>query len=124
MYNNILKNTSSAKLPTPTKENIMNWVELAYETIREESIRKTFRHIGYVTNEKNFNAENDFDSTVIMEMQDKLHETVQIDEIHEAVLTQRDLILSPRIRSNKQKHFNNGSVWWINIDKILYTNNE
>ena len=102
----------------------MNWVELAYETISEESIRKTFRHIGYVTNDKNVNAENDFDSTVIMEMQDKLHETVQIDEIHEAVLTQRDLILSPRIRSNKQKHFNNGSVWWINIDKILYTNNE
>jgi hypothetical protein len=35
------------RLPTPTKENIMDWVHFAYDNIKEESIVNTFRRIGY-----------------------------------------------------------------------------
>jgi hypothetical protein len=43
-YRNV---ANHARLPSPSKENIMNWVHSAYDSIKEESIVNTFRHIGY-----------------------------------------------------------------------------
>jgi DDE superfamily endonuclease len=36
------------KLPTQNKEDIIEWVKYAYNNIRPETIRKTFRSIGFV----------------------------------------------------------------------------
>ena len=49
------------KLPTPEREDIMKWVHEAYDKISEESIRKTFRSIGYKCSELegNFAEVND-----------------------------------------------------------------
>ena len=37
-------------LPTPTRENVMDWVHTAYGSISCDTIRRTFRSIGYIYN--------------------------------------------------------------------------
>jgi hypothetical protein len=36
------------KLPTPSKDDVIEWVKFAYDNICPEKIRKTFRLIGFI----------------------------------------------------------------------------
>jgi hypothetical protein len=36
------------KLPTPSRDNVYDWVVQAFETVSAKSIQKTFAHIGYI----------------------------------------------------------------------------
>ncbi len=49
------------KLPTPDRDDIVQWVHNAYNKISEESIRKTFRSIGYKCCEFEENDAIDFE---------------------------------------------------------------
>ena len=64
----------------------MNWVELAYTSISEESIRKTFAHIGYSTPDSIEDATNDYDTALVAHKNS------------DAYIVQNDLILTPRRR--------------------------
>ena len=52
---------NAMKLPTPDRDDIVQWVHNAYNKISEESIRKTFRSIGYKCCEFEENDAIDFE---------------------------------------------------------------
>lgn len=58
---------SGGKLPLPTKENIIEWVNVAYHSVKAESITKTFHSIGFHcsgSNNDTNNIDNDIQNTI------------------------------------------------------------
>jgi hypothetical protein len=53
-------NNHLTKLPSPAINDVIDWVSYAYNNISEETIRKTFRHIGFVI-PNNDMEDNDLD---------------------------------------------------------------
>lgn len=40
---------STAKFPTPGREDVLQWIERSFEMVRADTIVKTFVHIGYIS---------------------------------------------------------------------------
>lgn len=76
--------TNAMKLPTPTKEDIIDWVIKSYDRISEESIRKTFLSIGYKIDLSTPTIEQE---TNIQNMDNNYNEEGQID-FHDLYLRQ------------------------------------
>jgi len=74
------------KLPVPSREDIMSWVEQSYEKIKPESIVKTFHHIGLIDT-------NDIEEEVEAEIADEDIEEAIVNAIElngEAILVEEE----------------------------------
>jgi DDE superfamily endonuclease len=80
---------NAAKIPTPEREQLIEWVRFAYNNIQEESIVRTFKYIGYWTGGDANAPEDEASEASEVNIQDLL----QSDEDTEI---SRDILLLPR----------------------------
>jgi DDE superfamily endonuclease len=80
---------NAAKIPTPERDHLIEWVRYAYNHITEESIIRTFKYIGYWTGgDENLVANGDNNNN----LQDN------IGEHEDDSVVSRDILLLPRPR--------------------------
>jgi hypothetical protein len=53
------KTSNNDKLPTPGREEVYDWIVRSLEEVSEESIRKTYKYIGFVQNDNDSNNEEE-----------------------------------------------------------------
>jgi hypothetical protein len=99
------------RLPVPNRNNVMEWVDFAFNNISNESIAKTFKSIGYVfpqnaNQNENGNEnenENENENVDIDDNEFDLQSAVSTHEDNDNIIEHRDLYLSPE-RSIRSLH--------------------
>jgi hypothetical protein len=92
------------KLPTPGREEGYDWIVWSLEEVSEESIRKTYKYIGFVQNDDDSNikeenttssgskSETEMEEEGFFEDNEGLQNEVGTDEDYQEAIGQLDLL--------------------------------